>query len=397
MAGKSDHPGPSIGPTAGQKLIEPAAFAADSTGVKASFDQPVSRRVFGHNYVRILLGVVVCLWTVPPVIVRAENYRPSISDPEVRASLAEKLERALSHSRQIKKTRRGNSDDLRISPLPPKPKPKAKSKAKLKPKAKAKAKPKSDPITLVIRRAVQRTFTEATRELPPPVVTIRWAYQGAGGPDHWGQLRPDFASCSAGQRQSPIALAAAIPITGSAPEIRYRPSRFEVLDDGRSLLVKVDPRNRLTYGRMPLRLTYIRLHRPGEHWLGPEPPDMSVHLVHENQHGPAMIVAVSLVRSEQDNPAVQSIIDGLPLEPGGRVKAMGMLDANGFLPPVDKRGFYVYDGSLTTPPCTEGIRWIVLTETVPVGARQLKTFERLFDLNARPLQAVAGRRIKRTM
>lgn len=328
-----------------------------------------------------------------PVAQAAGERRPSISDPVVRESLSKKLERALRKSGQIGNTRRGKDSDFRISGVGAKPKPAVKPKAKPKPPPK----PKPDPITLVIERAVQRTYDETLSAELLPVISTRWSYQGEGGPDHWGQLRGDFMRCTTGSRQSPIALDAAIAVSQDAPVMSYRPSRFEVLDDGRNVVIKLDPRNRLSYGRIPMRLTQIRLHRPGEHWLGEEPPDMSVHLIHESQHGPALVVAVSLMIGVEPNPALQSIIDALPLEPGGRARAIGRLDASQFLPPLQDRGYYVYDGSLTTPPCTEGIRWFVMAEPVSMSSLQLRTFVRLFDKNARPLQAVSGRRIKRSM
>mgnify|MGYP000547990632 CR=1 FL=1 len=198
-----------------------------------------------------------------------------------------------------------------------------------------------------------------------------------------------------GQRQSPILLQGAISVTPQLPTLRYRPSSFEVLDDGRGVVANLTPGNRAQYARVPMRLSQVRVHRPGEHWLNGAPPDMSVHLIHETEHGPALIVAVSLMRGEQSNPALQSIIDALPLEPGGKVKSMGKLDASGFMPPEDKRGHYVYDGSLTTPPCTEGIRWLVMAEPVSISSEQWMAFAQLFDDNARPLQPLAGRRIKR--
>ena len=170
-----------------------------------------------------------------------------------------------------------------------------------------------------------------------------------------------------------------------------------MLDDGRSASIQLEPRNLLRYGPTTMRLTGIQVHRPGEHWLGDRPPDMSVHLMHETDAGVALIIAVSMMRGEQANPALQSIIDALPLEPGGKARALGRLDASQLLPPEDKRGYYMYDGSLSTPPCTEGIRWFVLTEPVSISHAQWATFAGLFEANARPLQPVAGRRIKHTM
>ena len=184
---------------------------------------------------------------------------------------------------------------------------------------------------------------------------------------------------------------------GNPPLPSYRPSQFEVIDDGRTVWVKLSPRNLLRYGRASMKLTEIRFHRPGEHWLGTSPPDMSVHLIHETDDGVALIVAISLMREGAPNKALQTVIDALPLEPGGTAQALVPLNADGFLPPAGRRGYYEYDGSLTSPPCTEGVRWFVMTEPVSISQMQYETFVHLFTANARPLQPLAGRRIKRTI
>lgn len=316
--------------------------------------------------------------------------RPSISDPTVRARLSEKLEEALNKSRKVKRTKRAGRDTLRVYGRQlPQP---AKSRSRAKPKPKPL--PPLDPLTTVIERAAARAHERTVQADLPPVVSTRWAYDGPGGPSNWSLLRDDYAGCGVGSRQSPVPLLGAIGVTPQLPTLRYRPSSFEVLDDGRGIVANLTPGNHARYARVPMRLSQVRVHRPGEHWLGDSPPDMSVHLIHETQHGPALIVAVSLMRGDEPNPALQSIIDALPLEPGGRVRSMAKLDASGFMPPEDKRGHYVYDGSLTTPPCTEGIRWLVMTETMSISAEQWMTFAQLFDDNARPLQPLAGRRIK---
>ncbi len=342
----------------------------------------------------LLLAGVVITSLLPTRVVaqsdRGASSEPSISDPSVRARLSEKLEQALSKSRKVKRTRRAGRDTLRVygRQLP--------QRSKSRPRAKPKPKPLPplDPLATVIERAVTRAHERTVKADLPPVVSTRWAYDGPGGPSNWSLLRDDYAGCGIGNRQSPVPLLGAIGVTPQLPTLRYRPSSFEVLDDGRGIVANLTPGNHARYARVPMRLSQVRVHRPGEHWLGDSPPDMSVHLIHETQHGPALIVAVSLMRGDAANPALQSIIDALPLEPGGRVRSMAKLDASGFLPPVDKRGHYVYDGSLTTPPCTEGIRWLVMTETMSVSAEQWMTFAQLFDDNARPLQPLAGRRIK---
>ncbi|MEZ5740031.1 MAG: carbonic anhydrase family protein [Burkholderiaceae bacterium] len=224
---------------------------------------------------------------------------------------------------------------------------------------------------------------------------IDWSYDGEGAPEHWGRLRAEFAACSIGERQSPVALDAAIPITTRRLDLQYRPSRFEVIDDGRNLVVGVRGASSLRFEGLRLRLDQVRFHRPGEHWIKGVRPDMSAHLIHESPSGITLVIAVPLMRGPDANPALQQILNAIPLEPGGAGRGTERLDLAGLLPASHAR--YVYQGSLSTPPCTEGVHWMVLQQPVMISDAQYDVFARLFTPNARPIQALNGRRVKGTM
>jgi carbonic anhydrase len=118
---------------------------------------------------------------------------------------------------------------------------------------------------------------------------------------------------------------------------------------------------------------------------------MSVHLVHRNDEGQLAVVAV-LLEKGADHPLIQSLLDNLPLEQNTEMAAELAIDPTRLLP--DNRAYWTYMGSLTTPPCTEGVLWMVLKQPVQVASEQVAIFSRVFRNNSRPVQAVNGRLIK---
>ena len=312
----------------------------------------------------------------------------SIDDPEVLRQLSERLADTLEKTGTLS-TRRAGENDLRVTGTarlrfkgdPPAPAPR-------KPAA-----PRVDPLEALIGAAALNAHRASAAAALPPLATERWAYAGAGGPQAWTDLQPGFERCGAGLRQSPVALESALAVNLPAFDIRYRPGPFEVDDDGRSLVVRVGGSSTVALGRDRWRLQEIRFHRPGEHAIDGRRADMSAHLLHSNPTGATVVVAVDLALGEQPNPGLQAVLDALPLEPGGEARGIVPFDPATLLP--QSRGYYHYLGSLTVPPCTEDVTWIVLRDTVSIAADQLALYAHLFPQeSARPLQALNGRRIK---
>ncbi len=221
-----------------------------------------------------------------------------------------------------------------------------------------------------------------------------WGYgQGAGGPSQWGRLHPDFAACASGLRQSPIDIRGGIALDLEAPQFDYRPGPFRVVDTGRTVQVEVAPGNALVLGGKRYALQQFHFHRPSEERIDGKRHDLGVHLVHQADDGALAVVAV-LIGPGTPLPVLQSVWNHLPLEPGEPGMAGAALDPAELLPA--DRGYYTYTGSLTTPPCSEGVLWLVLRQPVGADARQLGIFARLYPMNARPVQALAGRLIKQS-
>lgn len=220
-----------------------------------------------------------------------------------------------------------------------------------------------------------------------------WSYAGELGPKAWGGLRPEFSLCGNGKRQSPIDIRDGIAVDLEPVVFDYRASGFRVIDNGHTVQVNLEPGNFAMLRGQRWELQQFHFHRPSEERIDGRQFDMSAHLVHRNAEGRLMVVAVMLERGAAQ-PVVQTVWNNLPLEKFEEVPARVVLDLNHLLPP-DRR-YYTYMGSLTTPPCSEGVTWVVMKQPVPLSQQQLDIFTRLYPMNARPVQQASGRLIKQS-
>lgn len=229
----------------------------------------------------------------------------------------------------------------------------------------------------------------ARREAPAPVVA--WGYEGAGAPDQWGSLRPDYRLCASGQRQAPIDLKDGIAVDLPPVEFDYRPSLFRVTDNGRTLKVEVGE-NRVRLLGKRYTLVGVQFHHPAEVTTDGRGAAMAAHFIHRADDGRMLLIAVPL-EAGPENAALQAVLDHLPLEKHEPVEPPGTpLDLRALLPA--QPGYFTFMGSLSTPPCTEGVQWVVMKQAVPVSPGQIAIFARLYPANARPLQAANGRLVK---
>jgi carbonic anhydrase len=217
-----------------------------------------------------------------------------------------------------------------------------------------------------------------------------WAYEGRGGPQAWGRLKPEFSQCASGKRQSPIDIRDGIALDLDPLVFDYKPSSFGVIDNGHTVQVNVAPGNTIEVTGKRYELVQFHFHRPSEERINGKPFDMVAHLVHRNVEGKLAVVAVLLERGSAQS-VVQTVWNNLPLEKGDEVTAKGALDLSALLP-TDRR-YYTYMGSLTTPPCSEGVQWVVMRQPVTMSPEQLELFARIYPMNARPVQQASGRRI----
>ncbi len=220
---------------------------------------------------------------------------------------------------------------------------------------------------------------------------ITWSYAGDGGPDNWSKLKPEYAICASGRLQSPIDIRDGIALDLEPIQFGYRPASFRVSDSGRSLQVAVYGGSLGLLGKN-YELIRMQFHRPSEMTVNGKVYDMDVQLVHKAEDGKLAIVVV-LLENGAENPVVQMALNNLPLEKGGDVAPPGQnIDMMRLLP--ENKGYFTFMGSLTTPPCSEDVLWLVLKQPQQISPQQLTIFQRLYAPNARPVQPGWGRIIK---
>ncbi len=233
--------------------------------------------------------------------------------------------------------------------------------------------------------------TEPTPETRPAPHGDHWDYSGDAGPEAWGKMKPEFSKCSTGQRQSPIDIRGGIAVQLEPIQFDYRTTGFSVIDNGHTVQVNLPSGNTITVLGRRFELLQFHFHRPSEERINGKQYDMVAHLVHKDAEGKLAVVAVLLDRGAAQ-PLIQAVWNALPLEKNEPQAAPGTIDLNKLLP--EDRRYFTYMGSLTTPPCSEGVLWMVMKTPVPVSPEQIDIFARLYPMNARPVQQVAGRLIK---
>ena len=218
----------------------------------------------------------------------------------------------------------------------------------------------------------------------------QWSYDGDTGPERWGRLRPEWALCSDGKRQSPIDLRDGIAVELEPLRFDYRATRFRITDTGQTLKVDVGEGMGVEVRGQRYELEHLQFYRPSVERVGGQASAMAVHLHHRAADGKLAIVAVLLERGDAPHLLVQTLWNSLPLERGGHyMPATATIDPATLLP-ADP-GHYLYLGSLVTPPCTEGVTWAVMKSPLMLSDEQLAIFARLYPRNGRPIQPRNGR------
>jgi carbonic anhydrase len=216
-----------------------------------------------------------------------------------------------------------------------------------------------------------------------------WSYDGAHGPSHWGDLKPEYAECKKGKHQTPIDIRGAKIVDLPAIEFSYAPSQFRIIDNGHSVQVNPAPGNYITVGGK--RYDLQQFHHPSEERINGKAYPLVVHLVHKDADGKLAVVAV-LLQSGSENPFVEELWKDLPADVEEEHASKHTLDLLRLLPA--KRGYYTFAGSLTTPPCSEDVTWFVLKQPVTISKSELATFAKKYSHNARPVQPLNGRAVQ---
>lgn len=224
-----------------------------------------------------------------------------------------------------------------------------------------------------------------------PEAAPHWGYADANGPEHWSDLDPANSACSQGHVESPIDVAGAADAVLPPLVFDYHPGSWQVIDNGHTVQVTVAPGNYLIVDGHKYELLQFHFHHPSEDVIAGKHFDMELHMVHKDTEGHLAVVAI-LLSNGRANSLIQMVWDKLPKPKEGAKSLASMLDPKQLIPATE--GYYSFAGSLTTPPCTEGVRWFVMKSPLEISAREEQSFAALYPNNARPIQPWNGRKVE---
>jgi carbonic anhydrase len=209
-----------------------------------------------------------------------------------------------------------------------------------------------------------------------------WSYEGATGPANWGDVDAASKVCSVGSQQSPVDIRSSVKAQLPPLQIAWRKRLDMIVNNGHTIQVNAEAGNTLTVGKEKYDLLQFHFHHPSEHLIGGKHFPMEVHFVHRNAAGALAVVGV-LMTAGKSNASFKQIAAAMPAKAGEPVK-MSAVDPNALLPA--RRSYYNYAGSLTTPPCSEVVNWLLLREPIQVAKADIDAFAKIFPMNARPPQ-----------
>ncbi len=252
------------------------------------------------------------------------------------------------------------------------------------------------------------SFT-AHAEVDQSSVNVKWSYVGGDGPAHWGMLSPAFEACDVGKAQSPINLGRKKVREPSVLSVNYRPTHLEigeeipdelqigakktVINNGKGIQVNfhhADSKETIKFAGDEYVLDQLHFHSPSETLWHKQSVPIEIHFVHQGKDGKVAVMAV-LVKGGEENPALKVILDHIPKEKNRVFEIRDAKISPAELLPADKK-YYAFTGSLTTPPCTEGLQWVVLSSPITASPAQiLRIRQEIGGNNARPVQPLNDR------
>lgn len=243
----------------------------------------------------------------------------------------------------------------------------------------------------------EQVVMEAKKEAPKPVPAPKpmvkkthWGYTGAFGPQFWGNLDTKFSMCKDGKEQSPINLVWSKPkASGSSIALAYKETKLNIVDNGHTIKFNVDAGSMLSYNGMNYELKEFHFHSESEHQLSGKSFPLEMQLVHTDASGKMAIIGV-FFKEGKENPMFKNLFAKVPAEKNKLMSDASFIYTASVLMPA-KLHHYAYLGSMTKPPCTEGVSWIVLNTPVEVSKAQIDKFKALYSKNNRPVQPTNGR------
>jgi carbonic anhydrase len=218
-----------------------------------------------------------------------------------------------------------------------------------------------------------------------------WSYTGKTGPDEWGKLSPEFATCKTGKNQSPIDIKHAKVSDLPPIQFNYQPAKLRIINNGHTIQINYPAGSSITVGDKKYELKQFHFHHPSENKIKGKAFSLEAHFVHADASGNLAVVAVML-KPGPANPVLATLWAHVPREAGPEQKLDDVaINAADLLPA--ERNYYTFSGSLTTPPCSENVTWLLLKAPNTLTQAQSDTFGSIYEYNARPVQKLNDREV----
>lgn len=250
---------------------------------------------------------------------------------------------------------------------------------------------------IVLKGAPQKSEGTPSAQAAPPAPSttpqLKWSYSGPTSPLFWGDLDSMYGICKTGKRQSPIDLRFKKPTSKKDIKMSYQPSLWRVSFNGLTVRVELSKGNTMSLNGLNYELKEIIFHTPSEHTLSGRTQDGEIQFFHRAATGEIAVVSSFLKKSEYDSSTLQSILDKAPLAMGPAIEVTdSKIDPSQLLPKL--KTHYEYTGSLSFPPCSEGIQWVVFNTPIAVSEAQLSNLEGRLKDNNRPVQPLNDREVQ---
>jgi carbonic anhydrase len=224
---------------------------------------------------------------------------------------------------------------------------------------------------------------------------MKWGYEGDKSPKHWGNLSREFKVCKTGTKQSPVNINISKTEKtekNSFLKFNYRSSIINLINNGNSIQQNYDEGSSINVSGEDYQLVEFHFHSPSEHTVNGKFYEMELHLVHKNDVDQYAVIGI-FIETGEENSFFKKFWDNMPKEEGWKYQSNSeKINAEKLLP--KNKSFYMYDGSFTRPPCTEGVKWFVFSNPIQISNDQLAKFKKLYDRNIRPTFPLNKRIIK---
>lgn len=235
-------------------------------------------------------------------------------------------------------------------------------------------------------------FLSSAQVSSEKIETPHWGYNGDKGPEHWSEIDPGYSTCN-GSYQSPIDIRSdKCQDRNTNLEFCYHPFYIDLINNGHTLIEKIIEPKAMSFDGVEYTMLQFHFHTPSEHHIDGFAHPMEIHFVHQSEKGEYAVIAVLVDYGKEKSSFLSHFTNSIPHHINEEIKTNEKAEPSEAFPSHTENFFY-YEGSLTTPPCTEGIHWIVFEETIEATEEQIESIHRVIKDDNRPIQQIGSRTV----